>query len=787
MTFNGIAHPPTYVSASQLIISVTDVDLALAGTYPVVVTNPAAGGGSSASVSFSVNNLAPSVVSLTPSTVPEASPDTQVQITGTNFLPSTTVSANSALVASTYVSATQLVATIPSGDLATAGMVSISVTNPAPGGGNSSPFSIVISDSLEELLPRDESVPVDPESISYFTGLYGVPPTSSASSTSELGTQSLVKQEFSVSQTTTAPGWICKMGGPTSAGGICIPGVPLIPQMPPGSDASETANCGVASYLMVRDFYRPDYAGASAPEQIVSILNLTQPGSAGPEAPAVQLYDYNCDVDANDMCVTSNSPVDPDAAKACVYRAPSSAPSASAWYGPVCGFGFDQLKAIAMADVFPSSQNVSAYSNSNVTLDDLRAVLCPAYGQASANCGDRTQTHPVIVHVQYLMRYMATSSACNLAGLPGVSSCCLQDGLPATGPVGAPGAPSHCVGHYMVLVGIDGDDTTDPNGFVYVNDPLGSSGAVAYQQYSKQDFLNSWSSVKSTGGAEQYVVINGAPPVSIVANSTNLSSAQVDAGFSATVSAQFGNPPYQFTATNLPPGLVISTTGVISGIPTTSGTFQSTLQVTDSTPSFATAPVTIVVGANPLALTITAPGNLDTVKVDSPLTSPLQLTAAGGVSPYHWSANGITCPNSIPELDGICVSDGGIIQGTPLNPTNGPVSFSLQVTDSSVTPQKATQTESLAVLPANLPPQMYSVTASPSTVSELNSSTLACTAADPQQLSLSYSLESYGRNSVGDRSECELDCAFVSRRIYCDLHSYIERRLIGDRLDRDSS
>lgn len=54
VTFNGVAHPPTYVSASQLTVSLTPTDLSAVGNYPVVVTNPAPGGGQSASLAFGV-------------------------------------------------------------------------------------------------------------------------------------------------------------------------------------------------------------------------------------------------------------------------------------------------------------------------------------------------------------------------------------------------------------------------------------------------------------------------------------------------------------------------------------------------------------------------------------------------------------------------------------------------------------------------------------------------------------------------------------------------------------
>ncbi len=54
VTFNGISRTAAFISATQLTISLTSADLATAGTYPVVVTNPAPGGGTSGSVIFTV-------------------------------------------------------------------------------------------------------------------------------------------------------------------------------------------------------------------------------------------------------------------------------------------------------------------------------------------------------------------------------------------------------------------------------------------------------------------------------------------------------------------------------------------------------------------------------------------------------------------------------------------------------------------------------------------------------------------------------------------------------------
>jgi N-acetylneuraminic acid mutarotase len=54
-TYNGIAHATTYVSTSQITISLTTADLATVGSFPVVVSNPAPGGGASSPVTFTVS------------------------------------------------------------------------------------------------------------------------------------------------------------------------------------------------------------------------------------------------------------------------------------------------------------------------------------------------------------------------------------------------------------------------------------------------------------------------------------------------------------------------------------------------------------------------------------------------------------------------------------------------------------------------------------------------------------------------------------------------------------
>ncbi|MBI4740001.1 MAG: DUF1566 domain-containing protein [Betaproteobacteria bacterium] len=60
-----------------------------------------------------------------------------------------------------------------------------------------------------------------------------------------------------------------------------------------------------------------------------------------------------------------------------------------------------------------------------------------------------------------------------------------------------------------------------------------------------------------------------------------------------------GSPPISFSATNLPPGLTMSSSGVISGTPTLAGTYTGTVTASNGTAPNAAQSFTIVILANP--------------------------------------------------------------------------------------------------------------------------------------------------------------------------------------------
>jgi hypothetical protein len=79
------------------------------------------------------------------------------------------------------------------------------------------------------------------------------------------------------------------------------------------------------------------------------------------------------------------------------------------------------------------------------------------------------------------------------------------------------------------------------------------------------------------------------PPVATTSNypliitTQSLPAATVGVPYNATLTAAGGIPPYTWTIISgaLPPGLSLSSAGVISGTPTSAGTFNFTVQVID--------------------------------------------------------------------------------------------------------------------------------------------------------------------------------------------------------------
>jgi hypothetical protein len=103
------------------------------------------GGGSSSSSSSSSGNPVPRITSLSPSSAPAGSREVSLSVLGENFLTNSVVRLDDSALTTTYVSRSSLTALIAPADLSSAGQKSVTVFNPAPGGGVSGSASFRIT------------------------------------------------------------------------------------------------------------------------------------------------------------------------------------------------------------------------------------------------------------------------------------------------------------------------------------------------------------------------------------------------------------------------------------------------------------------------------------------------------------------------------------------------------------------------------------------------------------------------------------------------------------------
>jgi len=175
----------------------------------------------------------------------------------------------------------------------------------------------------------------------------------------------------------------------------------------------------------------------------------------------------------------------------------------------------------------------------------------------------------------------------------------------------------------------------------------------------------------SASGIFSFTITSGlGPPVNIT--TTSLPRGNVNTPYTATVSATGGKPPYTWSATGLPAGLSInSTTGAITGTPTSIATASVTITVSDSsTPTKLTAKATLTLVISPgIGISTTS---LPAGVVNTPYSAT--LAASGGTPPYSWSGS-----NLPPGL--ILGATTGVITGTPTQIGNFPVSVT--ATDNS--------------------------------------------------------------------------------------------------------
>jgi hypothetical protein len=151
--------------------------------------------------------------------------------------------------------------------------------------------------------------------------------------------------------------------------------------------------------------------------------------------------------------------------------------------------------------------------------------------------------------------------------------------------------------------------------------------------------------------AQAYSLVVSVPALTITVGGT-LPAGTVNASYSQNLPlvANGGTAPYNWSLiSSAPPGLTLTpATLTLSGTPTTAGTFNITIQVTDAAGVTASRSLSLLI--NPASLSITTGRQFPDGTLNQAYSQ--QLSASGGQPPYRWSATGLPAGLSINSTNG---------------------------------------------------------------------------------------------------------------------------------------
>lgn len=134
-----------YVDATHIDVTVPAGVCSSPGNHTIALFNPSPGGGTSATLAFTVNYLSPTITSLTPSSGNIGDGNTSVAVVGTNFYSATVFKLDGTPITSSFTDATHATITVPSSALASYGTKVVTAVNPTPGGGTSGGSNFVVN------------------------------------------------------------------------------------------------------------------------------------------------------------------------------------------------------------------------------------------------------------------------------------------------------------------------------------------------------------------------------------------------------------------------------------------------------------------------------------------------------------------------------------------------------------------------------------------------------------------------------------------------------------------
>jgi hypothetical protein len=218
-------------------------------------------------------------------------------------------------------------------------------------------------------------------------------------------------------------------------------------------------------------------------------------------------------------------------------------------------------------------------------------------------------------------------------------------------------------------------------------------GIVAHEVIDGSDsgYINSDGSVKTypTGRYVRFTP-NGGPQITTTSPLPNGTNGQ---SYSQQFAASGGAAPYTWSATGLPSGWSMSTSGLLSapGASVTTGNYAFDITATDSLNAQDIENFTVKINPQTLAITTTSPLPPGTAGQ----AYSQQFAGTGGVTPYAWGATGLP--------GGWSMSAGGLLSASAGSVVAGTFNFNVNVTDSYTPVNTASGPFSVTIVPSGSP------------------------------------------------------------------------------------
>ena len=691
--------PATANTSSPISITANSAGLAVGGYTGSVTITSASASNSPVTVPVTLTVLAPAISSLSPSTVVAGSAGFTLIVSGSNFVTNSQIVFGGTPLATTFVNSGSLTAAVSASQVATVGAVSVTVVNNGQPSATSSPATFTVSSTTTTptITPPLQS--------SLLTATSPTLGNAITSGTNITGFKLYINGSFNtdvahtVVWTNTATNVTTTFTANSESGGILsISPTQIIVEIPSSLfsalvTAPQTVNVTVTEQFITSNAPPPPVLSNAAPFTINPPLTSLGPvlptGTVGtPYSTAL----FTGGTPPFTASLAQGSVLPPGLALASNGQTLSGTPSTAG------GYTF-------------TPQFVDAWGNTLSPTDSLQVIvavtpvitsLVPPYALAGGTGFTLTVNGSGFVSgAQIVFGGAALATTFVSAGsltAPVPASAIAKAGpisVTVVNPSGIASAPVTftSVSKLTILTpSLPAGQTGAPYSFT-----LSATGGLTPYTWSVTGLPSSLTLNPSTGvisgtwnAAGNYTVtitVNDSsgqtassqsstsittPPIPLqIITASPLPQATVGVGYGATIFANGGTAPYNFSFTGTPPPGLAFTGGAsnaaISGTPTTAGQYSFTVTVTDSANGSASKAFVLVVA--PAALTLT--GTVSDSTVGAALSD--QFSATGGVPPYFFTASG-----SLPT--GTTFNSVGALAGTLT--AVGTFTFTVTVTDS---------------------------------------------------------------------------------------------------------